>query len=84
MWGLPGTFSLNCLESPNPGSYVSEGSLSSGVVILQTRQTGSQVQTRCLRASLLEMPLLSTIIISPPLFTWVTLGTSPQAISEWI
>ena len=75
MWGLPGTFSPNCLESPNPGSYVSEGNLSSGVVILPIR---------CLRAILLEMPLLSTIIISPPLFTWVTLGTSPQTISEWI
>ena len=36
VWGPPDTFSPDCLESPTPGAYTSEGSLSSGVVILQT------------------------------------------------
>ena len=27
MWGTPGTFSPDCLESPTPGAYTLEGSL---------------------------------------------------------
>ena len=49
-----------------------------------TDWTWSQGQLRCLRAIPLEMPLLSTVITSPPLPTWVPLGTFPQAVSEWI
>ena len=37
-------------------------------------QTWSWGQLRCLRAFLLEMPFLSTVITSPSLFTWVPLG----------
>ena len=36
--------------------------------------TWSRGQLRCLRAIPLEMPLLSTVIASPSLFTWVPLG----------
>ena len=37
-------------------------------------RTWSQGRLRCLRAIPLEMPLLSTVIASPSLFTWVPLG----------
>ena len=37
-------------------------------------QTWSWGRLRCLRAIPLEMPLLSTVIASPSLFTWVPLG----------
>ena len=33
MWGPPGTFSPDCLESLTPETYASEGSLSSSVVL---------------------------------------------------
>ena len=37
-------------------------------------RTWSQGRLRCLRAIPLEVPLLSTVIASPSLFTWVPLG----------
>ena len=80
MWGPLGTFSPDCLESPTPETYASEGSLSSSVVLcrLDMEWGGGRVgggrQLRCLRAIPLEMPLLSTGIASPSLFTWVPLG----------
>ena len=37
-------------------------------------QTWSWGQLRCLRAFLLERPFLSTVITSPSLFTWFSLG----------
>ena len=37
-------------------------------------QTWSQGKLRCLRAILLELPLLSTVIASLSLFTWAPLG----------
>ena len=37
-------------------------------------RTRSWGRLRCLRAILLEVPLLSTVIASPSLFTWVPLG----------
>ena len=37
-------------------------------------QTGSRGRLRFLRAIPLEVPLLSTVIASPSLFTWVPLG----------
>ena len=33
VWGPPGTFSPDCLESLTPKTYASEGSLSSSVVL---------------------------------------------------
>ena len=32
MWGPPGTFSPDCLESPTPEAYIFKGSLSSSAV----------------------------------------------------
>ena len=72
MWGSPGTFIPDCLESWTPESYTSEGSLSSSVVLAD--RTWSQEQLRCLRAILLEVTLLSTVIASPSFFIWVPLG----------
>ena len=37
-------------------------------------RTWSRGRLRCLRAILLEVPLLSTVIASPSLFTWAPLG----------
>ena len=72
VWGSRGTFSPNCPESLTPGAYNSGASLYFSVFL--HNQTGSQGQLRCLRVTSLEMPLLSTIIASSSLFTWVTLG----------
>ena len=85
MWGPPGTFSPDCLESPTPETYASGGSLSPrrptplGAVSLPVwsfaaDQTWSQGRLRCLRAIPLEVPLLSTVIANPSLFTWAPLG----------
>ena len=71
MWGPPGTFSPDCLESPTPETYTSGGSLSSRWSFAD--QTWSWGRVRCLRAILLEVPLLSTVIASPSLFTWLPL-----------
>ena len=80
--GALGTFGPNCLESLTPGAYTLEGNLfSSKVLCRRDRELG---QLRCLRAIPLEMPLLSTIIASPSLFTWVPLGIFPEAVSEQI
>ena len=38
---------------------------------------------RCLRAMPLEMPLLSTVITSPSLFTWVPLGIFLRLFQSW-
>ena len=65
--GTPGTFSPGCLESPTPKTYASAGSLSSRVVLC--RLTWSRGRLRGLRAIPLEVPLLSTAIASPSLFT---------------
>ena len=70
MWGPLGTFSPDCLESPTPETYASEGSLSSRVVLC--RPDIEPGRLRCLRSIPLEVPLLSTVIAS--LFTWVPLG----------
>ena len=72
MWGPPGTFSPDCHESPTPETYASRGSLSSSVVLCRLDMEPGQL--RCLRAIPLEMPLLSTVIASPSLFTWALLG----------
>ena len=72
MWGPPGTFGPDCPESLTPGAYTSGGILYSNVFLHD--QTGSQGQLRRLRATSLEMPILSTIITSSSLFTWVPLG----------
>ena len=47
-------------------------------------QTWSQGRVRCLRAIPLETPLLSTVITSLSLFTWVPLGIFLQVVSEQI
>ena len=70
VWGPLGTFSPVCLESPTPETFASGGSLSSSVVLCRW----DRGRLRCLKAVLLEMPLLSTVIASPSLFTWVPLG----------
>ena len=72
MWGPPGTFSPHGLESQTPETYASGGSLSSSVVTCRPDLEPGRL--RCLRAIPLEMPLLSTAIASPSLFTWVPLG----------
>ena len=72
MWGPPGTFGPDCLESLTPGAYTSEGSLFSSMAVCRPDMELGQL--RCLRAFLLEMPFLSTVITSPSLFTWVSLG----------
>ena len=82
MWGSPGTFSLDCLESPTPGACASEGNLFSNVVLADL--TWSQGQLRCLRTIPLEMPLLSIVVTSPSLFTWVSLSIFPQAASQQV
>ena len=71
MWGPPGSFSPDCLESPTPENYTSGGSLSSSVVLCRPDMEPGRL--RCLRAIPLEVPLLSTVIASPSLFTWVPL-----------
>ena len=71
MWGPLGTFSPDCLESPNPETYASGGSFSSSVGLC--RPDIEKGQLRFLRAIPLEVPLLSTVIASPSLFTWVPL-----------
>ena len=72
MWGPPDTFSPYCLESltlgPTPWRAVSSPLWSFG------DWTWSRGWLRSLRAILLEMPLLSTVIASPSLFTWDPLG----------
>ena len=45
--------------------------------------TWSQGQLRRLRAIPLEMPLLSTVIASPSLFTWAPLGIFLRLFSLW-
>ena len=68
-WGLwsepPDTFSPDCLESLTPGIYCLRGQS-----LLRCRAGW----LRCLRPIPLEMPLLSTVITNPSLFTWVSLG----------
>ena len=64
--GTPGTVSPDCLESPTPDLCLWGQSL---LRVALADRTWSQGWLGCLRAILLEMPLLSTIIISPPLFT---------------
>ena len=71
MWGTPGTFSPDCPESLAPETYASGGNLSSSVVPCRT-----DMELRCLRAIPFEVPLLSTVIASPSLFTWLPLGIS--------
>ena len=72
MWGPPGTFSPDCLESPirkpTPLGAVSL------LVWSFADWTWSWGRLRCLRAIPLEVPLLSTVIASPSLFTWAPLG----------
>ena len=80
VWAPPGTFSPNCLESLTPGTYTSEGSLFSSMVLC--RQDMQPWTLRCLRAIMLEMLLLSAVT-SPPLFTWVPLGNFLR-LFEWI
>lgn len=72
MCGIPGHFRSDCLGNLTPGAYTSEGNLFSAKGPLQTGQGLGQLS--CLRAIPLEMPLLSTVIVSPSLFTWVPLG----------
>ena len=73
--GTTGTFSPDCLVNLTPGAYTSEGSHFSSI-FFWSLQTGPGVwgQLRCLAVVLLEMPLLSTVITSPSLFTWISLG----------
>ena len=80
VWGPPGTFSPDCLESPTPGAYTSEGSLSSSVVLCRPDLEPRAAQMP--EGNPTEMPRLSTVIISPSLFTWVSLRIPPQAVSE--
>ena len=72
MWEPPRTLIPDCLESLTPGAYTTEDSLFS--IWSFADRTWSQGRLRCLRAILLEMPILSTVIPSPSLFTWVTVG----------
>ena len=81
MCGPSGTVSPDCPESPIPGP-VSWRAVSQ--VWSFTDKTESLGQLRCLREILLEMPLLSVVITSSSLFTWVPLGVCPQAVSEQI
>ena len=69
MWGPPGTFSPDGLESQTPETC----GVSPPVWPFADR-TWSRGRLRGLRAIPLEMPLLSTAIASPPLFTCVPLG----------
>ena len=77
MWGILGTFSPDCIESLGPETYTSGGSVSSSVV--PCRQDMEPEQLRCLRAIFLEVPLLSTVTVSPSLFTWVS-GNFSQVV----
>ena len=71
MWGSPGTFSPDCPECLAPEAHASGGSLSSSVVLYRLdRELG---QLRCLRATSLEMALLSIVIARLSLFAWVSL-----------
>ena len=70
--GLPGTISPDGPETPTSGAYTSEGSLSSSVVLY--RPDREQGWLRHPRAALFEVPLLSTVLASLTLFTWVPLG----------
>ena len=45
VWGPLGTFSPDCLESPIPGAYTSEGSLSSSVVLYRLDRELGAAQT---------------------------------------
>ena len=80
--GTPGHLQSHCLESPTPGAYTSGGSLISSMVLCRLDMELGQL--RCLRPIPLQMSLLSTVMTSPSLFTWVPLGIFPQAVSEWI
>lgn len=70
--GTPGTFSPDCLESSTRETYTSGGILSSSVVLCRPDMEPGRL--RCLRAIPLEVPLLSTAVASPSLFTWAPLG----------
>ena len=72
MWGPPGIFSPDCLESSTPETYASGGSLSSNVVLC--RRDMELGWLRCLKAILLEMPLLSKVMTSPSFFIWAPHG----------
>ena len=78
VWGPPGTFSPDCLESPTPGACAS------GASVVLADWIWSRGQLKNLRAIPLEMTLLATVITSPSLFTWVPLSIFPQAISKQI
>ena len=72
MWGPPGTFSPDCLGSPTPETYASEGSLSSSVVLCRLDMELRQL--RCLKVIPFVVSFLSTAILNPSLFIWVPLG----------
>ena len=65
MWGPPGTFSPDCLESLNPEAYSSEGSLLSDVVLCRLDMEPDNLTCG---ATLFHSNTC------PPLFTWVPLG----------
>ena len=72
MWGPPGTFSLDCLESPTPETYASGGNPSSSVVPRRPDiAPGAVRHLRAIPLEVLEVPLLSTVIANPSLFTCV-------------
>ena len=64
MWGPPGTFSPDGLESLTPETYAPGGSLSSRVVPCRADMEPGRLS--CLRAIPLEVPLLSTVIATHP------------------
>ena len=68
MWGPLGIFIPDCLESPTPETYASEGSLSSSVVLCRLNMDPGRLS--CLSEIPLEVSLLFTVIASPSLFTW--------------
>ena len=80
LWGPLGTFSPHCLEGLTPEACVSEGILFSSVVICRPDM---ELRVAYVPESiLLEQSLLSTIIVSPSLFTWVgPSGHFPLAVS---
>ena len=69
----PGTFSPGYLESPTPETCAS-GAVSPPAWSLAGRPDMELGWLRGLRAVLLEVPLLSLVIASPSLFTWIPLG----------